>query len=158
MNDLIFLYNEDTKERAESVLKEKGFTLLPTPEDNVNIGLCVLVSKKQYFHASSKNENFEITTNISDLETIPVRYFAKLDGDIVGIDNYIRFEEISDDLAQSFAEQQAEESYLQYADDAYDELQCDLFYAEVEKYDVEKHSSYFLQGEKGKGADWESLV
>ena len=70
------------------------------------------------------------------------KYFAKLDGDIVGIDAYIRFEEKDLSRAQEFADSQAEENYGSY-DDPYDEEDNELFYATVEEYNPEKHDKYF---------------
>jgi hypothetical protein len=70
------------------------------------------------------------------------KFFAKLDGDIVGIDAYIRFEAFDKKLAQEFADTQAEENYGSY-DDPYDEEGCPNFHANVEEYVPEKHDEYF---------------
>lgn len=70
------------------------------------------------------------------------KYFAKLDGDIVGIDTYIRFEAKTMDDAQEFADQQAEEHYSGY-DDPYDDEESPKFFADVQDYNSDKHDDYF---------------
>jgi hypothetical protein len=70
------------------------------------------------------------------------KYFAKLDGDIVGIDTYIRFEDKDMESAQQTAEMHAEEHYGGY-EDPYDEEDSPRFYADVEEYDKDKHDKYF---------------
>lgn len=71
------------------------------------------------------------------------RYFAKLDGDIIGIDAYIRFEANDKEEADMIADQQAENNYGQYEDPYDEEDGSPLFYSSVEVYDPEKHDEYF---------------
>ena len=70
------------------------------------------------------------------------KFFAKLDGDIVGIDTYIRFEETDIETAQETADNYAEEHYGGY-DEPYDDENCPKFFADVEEYDKQKHDKYF---------------
>lgn len=71
------------------------------------------------------------------------RYFAKLDGNILGVDSYIRFEAESLEMAEEKAEYQAEENYSSYGEELYDEDGCPNFYYELEVYDSERHQNYF---------------
>ncbi len=68
-------------------------------------------------------------------------YFAKLDGDMVGIDAYCRFEADSEDDAIQIAEDYARENYEQY-EDAYDENDDPLFYSSIEPWSDKKHGHY----------------
>lgn len=70
------------------------------------------------------------------------RYFAKLDGDIIGIDNYIRFEAADEIEANQIAENAAEANYGQY-EDPYDDQDCENYYYEVVPYDAAEHDDYF---------------
>ena len=70
-----------------------------------------------------------------------IKYFAKLDGDIVGIDRYIGFFAASTAEAQEFADQKAEENYSEY-EDPFDEDGSELFCATVEEWDDDKHDTY----------------
>jgi len=69
------------------------------------------------------------------------KYFAKLDGDIIGIDRYIGFYAKNYDEAQLFADQKAEENYGEYKE-PFDDDDNPLFYAEVEEWDNKKHDEY----------------
>ena len=69
------------------------------------------------------------------------KYFARLDGDIVGIDRYITFFAENDNDAQEFADQKAEENYSEY-EEPQDKEGNDLFCAIVEPYNPEKHDEY----------------
>lgn len=69
------------------------------------------------------------------------KYFAKLDGDISGIDRYIGFYAEDIESAQSFADQKAEENYSEY-EDPFDEYGGELFFATVEEWDDKKHGEY----------------
>jgi hypothetical protein len=67
------------------------------------------------------------------------KYFAKLDGDIVGIDRYIGFYAENALQAQEFADQKAEENYSEYGE-PFDEDggHCPKFFANVEEWDRQK--------------------
>ncbi len=69
------------------------------------------------------------------------KYFAKLDGDIVGIDRYIGFYAENALQAQEFADQKAEENFSEY-EDPFDEDDCPKFFANVEEWDDKKHDPY----------------
>lgn len=69
-------------------------------------------------------------------------YFAKLDGDIVGIDAYCRFEADSESAAQEIADNYAYENYTQYEDVEEDETP---YYATIEPWSDEKHGVYIGQ-------------
>lgn len=71
-------------------------------------------------------------------------YFAKLDGDIVGIDAYCRFEAANMEDAQMIADEYALENYTQYEDLPEDD--SIPYYAEVELWDDSKHLGYLGQG------------
>lgn len=71
-------------------------------------------------------------------------YFAKLYGDINGIDHYCRFEASNLDEAQEIADGYAEENYSEYADPFGDE-ETPLFFAEVEEWSDERHGDYVGQ-------------
>ncbi len=71
------------------------------------------------------------------------KYFAKLDGDIVGVDTSIRFEAENDEQAKQFADEQAEEHFSSF-DDTCDEDGCERFYSVVQPYDKDKHDHIFL--------------
>lgn len=68
-------------------------------------------------------------------------YFAKLDGDMVGIDHYCRFEAANDGDALEQAEQYAMQNYSQYGE-PYDEDDGECFCATIEPWDDEKHGDY----------------
>jgi len=68
-------------------------------------------------------------------------FFARLDGDMVGIDHYCRFEADSAEKAQEIADGYAEENYSQY-DDPYDENDSPNFGATIEVWDAERHGEY----------------
>ena len=72
------------------------------------------------------------------------KYFAKLDGDIVGIDRYIAFHAESDQAALEFADQKAKENYSEY-ENPFDEDGSELFYADVTEYNPEIHDKYIGQ-------------
>lgn len=82
------------------------------------------------------------------------RYFAKLDGNIVGIDAYIRFEAENEQLAKEFADEYAEENYSSY-DEAFDEDESALFYSIVQEYDPKIHDEHFKGVNSSK---WEILL
>ena len=82
------------------------------------------------------------------------KYFAKLDGDIVGIDAYIRFEAENEQLAKEFAVEIAEENYSSY-DDPYDEDETALFHSTVKEYDPKIHDEYF---DSVNSSEWEILL
>jgi hypothetical protein len=69
------------------------------------------------------------------------RYFARLCGDIVGIDCYVSFTAESEDHAQAKAAVLAEENYSDY-DEPFDEDEAPRFHAVVEEYDLAKHYGY----------------
>lgn len=68
-------------------------------------------------------------------------WFAKLDGDMNGIDRYCRFEADDIDEAQEIADGYAEDNYSQYAD-PFDDEGDPLFFASVEEWNEEKHGEY----------------
>ena len=70
-------------------------------------------------------------------------YFARLDGDIVGIDAYCRFEAHDIEEAKEIADQYALDNYAEYEDIEDDETP---YYATVELWDDEKHGPYLGQG------------
>lgn len=69
------------------------------------------------------------------------KYFAKLDGDMVGIDQYIGFYAENLAFAQEFADQKAEDNYSEY-DEPFDEDDYPQFFAKVEEWNDEKHDPY----------------
>ncbi len=69
------------------------------------------------------------------------KYFAQLDGDLIGIDRYIGFYAENKSLAQEFADQKAEENFSEY-EDPFDEGDCPKFFANVEEWDDKKHDPY----------------
>ena len=71
-------------------------------------------------------------------------YFAKLDGYLVGIDHYCRFEAKDEIEAQEIADGYAEENYAEF-DDPFDEDDDPRFYAKVEPWNEEKHGEYIGQ-------------
>jgi hypothetical protein len=71
-------------------------------------------------------------------------YFAKLDGDIIGIDHYCRFEATNDAEAQEIADQYAEKNYSEYAE-PFDEDGGELFFADIEPWNDDEHEEYFGQ-------------
>ena len=82
------------------------------------------------------------------------KYFAKLDGDIVGIDAYIRFEDENEQLAREFADVLAEENYSSY-EDPYDEDESVLSHSIVKEYDPKIHDEYF---DNFNSSEWEILL
>ena len=71
-------------------------------------------------------------------------YFATLDGDIVGIDHYCRFEAANDAEAQEQADNYAESHYSEY-DEPFDDDESPLFFAKIEPWDEQKHGEYIGQ-------------
>jgi hypothetical protein len=67
-----------------------------------------------------------------------MKFFARLDGDIVGIDTYIAFDAPNQDEAQQIADVYAEDHYSEY-DEPFDEDESPLFFAKVEPWDDNKH-------------------
>lgn len=73
------------------------------------------------------------------------KYFATLDGDIVGIDQYCAFMAENDSDAQEIADGYAEENYSSY-EEPFDDDGGELFSAVVEDWDETRHGKYIGQG------------
>lgn len=69
------------------------------------------------------------------------KYFATLDGDMVGIDRYCCFMAENDEDAQEIADGYAEDNYSEY-EDPFNEDGEELFSATIEAWDEEKHGEY----------------
>lgn len=72
-------------------------------------------------------------------------FFAKLDGDIVGIDRYCRFYANNFSDAQEIADQYAEQNYSEY-EDPYDENDEPNFYATICEWNEDLHDKYIGDG------------
>ena len=68
-------------------------------------------------------------------------FFARLDGDINGIDRYCRFEADNFEEAQEIGDMYAEQNYSEYGE-AFDEENEPLFYSIVEPWSDETHAGY----------------
>lgn len=83
------------------------------------------------------------------------KYFARLDGDIIGIEEFIRFYAKDDIIANEIAEDEAESNYGGY-DDPFNEDGCPNFYYEIAPYNKEEHDKYFPESLNSLiGLDWE---
>lgn len=74
-------------------------------------------------------------------------YFARLHGDIPGIDKYIRF--FADDIidAESFVFDRAEENYLNHSSIAYNmDVGTPRFEFDIEPWDDAKHGGFVIGG------------
>lgn len=70
------------------------------------------------------------------------KYFAELSGDLLGMENYVRFEDFDMKSAQETADEYAESNYGGFGD-PFDEDDCPNFSADVKEYDPDKHDKYF---------------
>lgn len=82
------------------------------------------------------------------------KYFAKLGGNIYGVEDWIRFEAKDDETAQEIADEQAEDFYASYEDPYDEDDNPNFFYASISEYNPDEHDEYF----DNDGDSWERLV
>lgn len=127
-------------------------------------------SNGKYQYAFTKEQSFEILGFLGDkknaIEAIiereqlliearvenGIKYFAKLDGDLVGIDDYVRFVAADIGEAELIADEKAYKNYTRFEDVEEDAAQP--YYAEVQIYNPKEHDEYFGSPEWEESELW----